>query len=79
MNTILLSREKTVHNNSFFFISSECPLVLYVFSKSKKVQDLLVDQIRCGSVCINDTIMQFSGEFVLHAYQLGVEIFLVII
>ncbi|XP_067213184.1 aldehyde dehydrogenase, dimeric NADP-preferring isoform X3 [Linepithema humile] len=53
-------------NNAYeaikFINDGECPLVLYVFSKSKRVQDLFVDQIRCGSVCINDTIMHFGVE-----------------
>ncbi|PSN49680.1 Aldehyde dehydrogenase [Blattella germanica] len=38
------------------------PLTMYVFSKDKSIQDLLVSQLRSGSVCVNDTLMQFCGE-----------------
>ena len=45
-----------------FFPNSEHPLSLYVFSKDKSIQNLLVSQLRCGSICVNDTLMQFGGE-----------------
>lgn len=45
-----------------FFPDSEHPLSLYVFSKDKSIQNLLVSQLRCGSLCVNDTLMQFGGE-----------------
>ncbi len=34
---------------------------MYIFSKNKKVWDLLTDNTSCGSICINDVLMQFSG------------------
>lgn len=45
-----------------FFPDSEHPLSMYVFSKDKSIQNLLVSQLRCGSLCVNDTLMQFGGE-----------------
>jgi len=45
-----------------FFPNSEHPLSMYVFSKDKSIQNLLVSQLRCGSICVNDTLMQFGGE-----------------
>lgn len=52
---------RTSRSNQFF-ASSERPLVLYVFSMSKRVQDLIIDQISSGAVCVNDTILQYTGE-----------------
>ncbi|XP_020284677.1 aldehyde dehydrogenase, dimeric NADP-preferring isoform X2 [Pseudomyrmex gracilis] len=52
-------------NNAYeaieFINSRESPLVLYIFSENKKVQELFL-QIRCGSTCINDTILQYSVD-----------------
>jgi hypothetical protein len=45
-----------------FFPNSEHPLSMYVFSKDKSIQNLLISQLRCGSLCVNDTLMQFGGE-----------------
>lgn len=47
-------------NESFAF--SENPLVLYVFSKNKGMRDLFVEQTCSGAVCVNDTLMHFTGE-----------------
>ncbi|CAK9808930.1 Aldehyde dehydrogenase family 3 member A2 [Anthophora quadrimaculata] len=53
-------------NNAYeainFINSRESPLVLYIFSKDRRVQDLLINQTRSGSVAVNDTIMQYCGE-----------------
>ncbi|XP_026669899.1 fatty aldehyde dehydrogenase isoform X3 [Ceratina calcarata] len=50
-------------NNAYeaisFINNRESPLVLYIFSKDKKVQDLIINQTRSGSVGVNDTIMQY--------------------
>ncbi|HMM11338.1 MAG TPA: aldehyde dehydrogenase family protein [Bacteroidales bacterium] len=37
------------------------PLALYIFSKSRKVQQLLIEKLSAGGVCINDTIMHFTN------------------
>ncbi|XP_043671776.1 aldehyde dehydrogenase, dimeric NADP-preferring isoform X2 [Vespula pensylvanica] len=45
-----------------FINSREIPLVLYIFSKDKGVRNLIINQTRSGSVCVNDTILQYSVE-----------------
>ncbi|PNF42206.1 Aldehyde dehydrogenase, dimeric NADP-preferring [Cryptotermes secundus] len=45
-----------------FIKSREHPLSMYVFSKDKSIQNLLVSQLRCGSLCVNDTLMQFGVD-----------------
>lgn len=37
------------------------PLALYIFSRDKKYQDLILPSISSGGVCINDTIAQIMG------------------
>ncbi|XP_043589408.1 aldehyde dehydrogenase family 3 member A2 isoform X1 [Bombus pyrosoma] len=53
-------------NNAYeainFINSRETPLVLYIFSKDRKVQDLLINQTRSGNVGVNDTIMQYCVD-----------------
>ncbi|CAK9808928.1 Aldehyde dehydrogenase family 3 member A2 [Anthophora quadrimaculata] len=53
-------------NNAYeainFINSRESPLVLYIFSKDRRVQDLLINQTRSGSVAVNDTIMQYCVD-----------------
>ncbi|XP_011344938.1 aldehyde dehydrogenase, dimeric NADP-preferring isoform X3 [Ooceraea biroi] len=53
-------------NNAYeaikFINNGENPLVLYVFSTSKDVQELFIDQVRCGTVCVNDTVLQYCVE-----------------
>ncbi|KAF3429542.1 hypothetical protein E2986_00708 [Frieseomelitta varia] len=53
-------------NNAYeainFINSRESPLVLYIFSKDRKVQDLLISQTRSGSIGVNETLMQYCGE-----------------
>lgn len=34
------------------------PLALYLFSRNKKLQSQVIREISCGSICINDTVMQ---------------------
>ena len=45
-------------------IYREKPLAMYVFSKDKSVSDKLLHNTTAGGVCVNDTIMQSSGQFV---------------
>ncbi|XP_055320299.1 aldehyde dehydrogenase, dimeric NADP-preferring isoform X2 [Sitodiplosis mosellana] len=42
--------------------SGELPLVLYVFSTDSKIQELFCKHTRSGSMCINDTVMQYVVE-----------------
>ncbi|KAK9310820.1 hypothetical protein QLX08_000105 [Tetragonisca angustula] len=53
-------------NNAYeainFINSRESPLVLYIFSKDRKVQDLLISQTRSGSVGVNETLMQYCVD-----------------
>jgi aldehyde dehydrogenase (NAD+) len=36
------------------------PLALYLFSQNKKLQERVLQETSSGSVCINDTVMQFA-------------------
>lgn len=38
------------------------PLALYYFGSNKKEQDYVLDQVRAGGVCINDTISHFAQD-----------------
>ncbi|XP_076238716.1 aldehyde dehydrogenase type III isoform X2 [Calliopsis andreniformis] len=53
-------------NNAYeainFINSRENPLVLYIFTKDKRVQELVIGQTHSGSVAVNETIMQFSVD-----------------
>lgn len=42
----------------------ETSLVMYIFTSDKQVQDLFVNATQSGSMCINDTIMQYVGKSV---------------
>lgn len=44
------------------FDFSELPLVLYVFSTDKKIQELFIKNTRVGGMCINDTLMHYVGK-----------------
>ncbi|XP_021699428.1 aldehyde dehydrogenase, dimeric NADP-preferring isoform X4 [Aedes aegypti] len=45
------------------FINSRSPaLVMYIFTQDKKLQDLFIHGTRSGSMCLNDTIMQYAVE-----------------
>ncbi|XP_039277308.1 aldehyde dehydrogenase, dimeric NADP-preferring isoform X4 [Nilaparvata lugens] len=45
-----------------FINSRELPLTFYLFTTEKRLQDLFLKQTRTGSVCINDTVMQYGVE-----------------
>ncbi|XP_031367358.1 aldehyde dehydrogenase family 3 member B1 isoform X3 [Apis dorsata] len=53
-------------NNAYeaikFINNRESPLVIYIFSKDRGVQDLIINQTRSGSVGVNDTIMQYCVD-----------------
>ncbi|WP_250278458.1 aldehyde dehydrogenase family protein [[Clostridium] colinum] len=38
------------------------PLAMYIFSKNKKFVNILIENIPCGNICINDTILQVSNH-----------------
>lgn len=40
----------------------ELPLVLYVFSTDKRIQELFIKNTRVGGMCINDTLMHYVVE-----------------
>ncbi|XP_038117574.1 aldehyde dehydrogenase family 3 member B1 isoform X3 [Culex quinquefasciatus] len=45
------------------FINARSPaLVMYIFTQDKKLQDLFIHGTRSGSMCLNDTIMQYAVE-----------------
>lgn len=35
---------------------------MYIFTQDKKLQDLFINGTRSGSMCLNDTIMQYAGK-----------------
>lgn len=39
------------------------PLALYLFSNSKNYQKLVLEKTQSGGVCLNDTVVHMSGEF----------------
>uniref|UniRef100_A0A0P6DZQ0 Aldehyde dehydrogenase n=1 Tax=Daphnia magna TaxID=35525 RepID=A0A0P6DZQ0_9CRUS len=45
-----------------FINAREKPLSMYIFSKNKKLIDLISGNTSCGSICVNDTLLQFSVE-----------------
>jgi len=46
-----------------FINGGEKALTMYIFSRSTKLQQAFLEETSCGSVCINDVIMQFTvGE-----------------
>ena len=55
-----LSRYFAYRNNEK--IPRHCPLVLYVFTSAAEIQELFVNNTRAGSMCLNDTVMQYAGK-----------------
>lgn len=37
-------------------------LVMYIFTLDNQVQDLFINATQAGSMCMNDTIMQYAGK-----------------
>lgn len=46
----------------YFHHKRDTALVMYLFTSDKQVQDLFVNATQSGSMCINDTIMQYVGK-----------------
>jgi aldehyde dehydrogenase (NAD+) len=42
--------------------SREKPLILYVFSKNKKIQEKVLNETSSGNACINDVVVPFSAS-----------------
>ncbi|KAI5708892.1 hypothetical protein M8J76_005538 [Diaphorina citri] len=38
------------------------PLVLYLFTSDSKVRDAFIDKVRCGGVCVNDTVTHVAVD-----------------
>lgn len=53
---------------SLLFISDK-PLALYIFSNNKSDRDLMISKTTSGGVCVNDTIMHFTGNHHNQPYQ----------
>lgn len=45
---------------AFITREHDTPLALYVFSTDKREQQYVLDRVRCGGACVNDTLMQTS-------------------
>ncbi|EFX71031.1 hypothetical protein DAPPUDRAFT_60686 [Daphnia pulex] len=48
-----------------FINAREKALTIYIFSRNAKTQQAFLEETSCGSVCVNDTMMQFTGETML--------------
>lgn len=46
-----------------FINEREKPLSMYIFTTNNKDRDLIINETSAGTICINDTVQQFSGEF----------------
>lgn len=54
-------RPSTIGIDVFEIVRSPA-LVMYIFTQDKKLQDLFIHGTRSGSMCLNDTIMQYAGK-----------------
>lgn len=52
---------ETMNDAIAFVRARPKPLALYIFSSSKKNQQILLRQLSAGGICINDTIMHFTN------------------
>ncbi|MDE7168772.1 MAG: aldehyde dehydrogenase family protein [Mucispirillum sp.] len=43
--------------------NKEKPLALYLFAKDKELEEKVVNNLQCGSVCINDTVEHISSRY----------------
>jgi len=39
-------------------------LALYVFTKNKAVIDSMLENVKAGGVCVNDTVTHVAGELI---------------
>lgn len=45
-----------------FINARDKPLSMYIFTKNTKIRNLITSNTSCGSICVNDTLAQFSVE-----------------
>ncbi|PSN35886.1 Fatty aldehyde dehydrogenase [Blattella germanica] len=45
-----------------FITSRELPLAFYIFTKNKRIRDTLVNNVRCGGITCNDTVMHCATD-----------------
>ncbi len=53
---------KTIDEAINYINSKEKPLALYIYSKSKKNTNLIINNTRAGSTCINNNVIQYSNH-----------------
>ena len=53
---------KTVQEAISYINSKEKPLALYIYSKSKKNTNYIIQNTRAGSTCINNNVVQYSNH-----------------
>ena len=53
---------KSIEDAQAYILSKPSPLALYIFSKSKKVQNKLIHTIPFGGGCINDVVMHIASN-----------------
>lgn len=53
---------KNAYEAISFINSREKPLALYIFSKDKKLIELIMENTSSGGVCVNDVMMQFCVQ-----------------
>lgn len=46
-----------------FVNEREKPLSMYIFTNNSKDRDLMINSTSAGTICVNDTVQQFSGNF----------------
>jgi len=53
---------KTIDEAINYINSKEKPLVLYIYSNNKRQIQLVIDNTRAGSTCINNNVVQYSNH-----------------
>ena len=53
---------KTIDEAIGYINSKEKPLALYIYSKSKKNTNFIINNTRAGSTCINNNVIQYSNH-----------------
>ena len=52
-----------IHDAIDFINSRDKPLSMYIFTNNSKDKKLMLENTSAGTVCVNDTVQQFSSEF----------------
>lgn len=45
---------------------------MYIFTTDNQVQDLFINATQAGSMCMNDTIMQYAGKNFITGRSFGI-------